>query len=274
MASEGQLESLWVAVDGRRLHARVSAGPVPAGAPAVVLVHGLGVSSSYMLPLARNLAPHCRVLAPDLPGFGKSAHPPRVLDVPELADALVAWMTAVRLPRAALVCNSMGCQIAVDCAVRYPERVERLVLQGVTMDPAARSVPAQLGRLAVAALRAPVSSWFVVMLDYWRCRPWRALQTLRYALRDRIEDKLPHVRAPALVVHGTRDPIAPRPWAEQVASLLPQGQLVELPGAGHIPNYARPEELARAVLPFLRGGARPGAVTTRRAAWPGAGGCA
>src|SRR5581483_11388064 len=137
----GKLESLWLRVGGRRVHALISAGS-PLGAPTVVLVHGLGASSSYMAPLARSLAPHCRVLAPDLPGFGKSDHPPHVLDVPQLADALIDWMAAVGLPRAALVGNSMGCQIAVDAAVRYPERVERLVLQGVTIDPAARSAPA------------------------------------------------------------------------------------------------------------------------------------
>jgi pimeloyl-ACP methyl ester carboxylesterase len=50
-----------------------------------------------MLPLARELAPHFRALAPDLPGFGHSDHPPAALDVPELADALLAWIDAAGL---------------------------------------------------------------------------------------------------------------------------------------------------------------------------------
>jgi pimeloyl-ACP methyl ester carboxylesterase len=65
-----EFSSSWTQVNGRRMHARVG-GRV--GAPAVVLLHGLGVSSRYMLPLARELAPHFRVYAVDLPGFGRSS---------------------------------------------------------------------------------------------------------------------------------------------------------------------------------------------------------
>ena len=66
----GRLQRRWFVVDGRRLHARVSVEPVPADAPAVVLVHGLGVASTYMVPTAARLAPDYPVYAPDLPGFG------------------------------------------------------------------------------------------------------------------------------------------------------------------------------------------------------------
>jgi pimeloyl-ACP methyl ester carboxylesterase len=62
----------------------------------VVLVHGIGVSSRYMTPIAIELAATCKVYAPDLPGFGLSAKPSRILDVPALADALAAWMRALR----------------------------------------------------------------------------------------------------------------------------------------------------------------------------------
>ena len=67
------------------MHARISEGPVPNGNPAVVLVHGLVVSSRYMVPTAELLAAHYRVYAPDLPGFGKSYKPPRVVNVAELS---------------------------------------------------------------------------------------------------------------------------------------------------------------------------------------------
>jgi 2-hydroxy-6-oxonona-2,4-dienedioate hydrolase len=60
------------------------------GAPDVVLVHGLGLSGRYMLPLAAHLAADYPVFLPDLRGFGDSSHPAEVLDVPGLADGLVA----------------------------------------------------------------------------------------------------------------------------------------------------------------------------------------
>lgn len=92
------------------MHARVTTA-APDGAPEVVLLHGLGVSSRYMLPLARELAPHFRALAPDLPGFGHSDHPPAALDVPGLADALLAWIDAAGLIAPVLVADSVGCQV-------------------------------------------------------------------------------------------------------------------------------------------------------------------
>jgi 2-hydroxy-6-oxonona-2,4-dienedioate hydrolase len=92
------------------------------------------VSSRYMVPTLKRLARHYRIYAPDLPGFGKSEKPSRTLDVAGLSDALYAWMDALGLEGAALVGNSISCQITADLAVRRPELVERAVLQGASMD--------------------------------------------------------------------------------------------------------------------------------------------
>src|SRR5207244_7249891 len=96
LVAEG-LKSEWAHVGRWQMHARVSTLAVAPHAPVVVFVHGIGVSSRYMVPTALKLAETCRVYAPDLPGFGLSAKPSEFLDVPALADALAAWMRAVRL---------------------------------------------------------------------------------------------------------------------------------------------------------------------------------
>ena len=136
----GSLESRWIEVDGLRMHVRASTRPVPAARPPVVLVHGYGVAGRYMVPLAEHLAPDFHVHIPDLPGFGRSNKPAKVLAIPDLADALAAWMAEAGLGRAALVGNSLGCQILAEFALRHGERVACLVLQGPTADPAARTV--------------------------------------------------------------------------------------------------------------------------------------
>jgi hypothetical protein len=88
----GKLKTTWTSVGGLRMHARTSEGPAREGNPAVILVHGLVVSSRYMVPTAELLAVHYRVYAPDLPGFGKSEKPPRVLNVAELpAPSSAGW---------------------------------------------------------------------------------------------------------------------------------------------------------------------------------------
>jgi 2-hydroxy-6-oxonona-2,4-dienedioate hydrolase len=137
----GRLESRWNRVGPWRIHARVSVTPVPPDRPDVVLVHGLGVSSHYMLPIGEHLARDCRVHAPNLPGFGLSDKPAEVFTIRGLADALAAWMDAVGLAHACFLGNSFGNEIIVELALRYPDRVERIVLQGPTPEPSARNAP-------------------------------------------------------------------------------------------------------------------------------------
>lgn len=244
-------ESRWALVDGRRMHARISEDRASEGRPAVVLVHGLVVSSRYMVPTIRLLSLHYRVYAPDLPGFGKSEKPPRVLDVPSLSDSLATWMEAIGLERAAFVGNSLGCQVIADLAVRHPGRVEKVVLQGLTMDPRGRSALRQTMRLLLDYTLEPPSLWRVVLRDLLSAGVRVAVHTFRYALRDHVEEKLPHVQTPALIVRGSRDPICPQRWAEQAARLLPQGRLIVIPGAAHVMNYGAPSELAQTTRKFL-----------------------
>lgn len=237
-------------VDGLAVHALVADGPPEA--PFVLLVHGQGMSSRYMEPLGDRLTRFARAHAPDQPGFGDSARPPRILDLEGLADFHAAYLRAAGVARAALLGNSFGCQIAVACAERHPELVDRLVLQGPTADPASRTF-ARIARRWFANARREPSHLRFSLSEYRRAGFARALSTFRAMLRDRIEDRLPRVTAPVLVVRGERDPIAPQPWAERLAALAPRGRLAVVPGAAHTMNRYQPDELARVVEPFLLG---------------------
>jgi 2-hydroxy-6-oxonona-2,4-dienedioate hydrolase len=244
---------MWAIVDGRRMHARVSVRPVAGGLPPVVLVHGLGVSSHYMVPTAERLAAYCSVYAVDLPGFGKSEPPPHVLNVPQMADALDAWMQAVGLPTAAFIGNSLGCQVIVDLAMRYPGRVQRAVLTGPTFDREARSCfLSLLLRVIRDGHWEPRALSPIIVYDYLSAGLMRIAITLRYGLQDPIEAKLPLVKAPALVVRGEHDSVVPMHWARLVARLLPSARLVVIRGASHAVNFSAPGKLVAAAVPFLR----------------------
>lgn len=239
---------MWTVVHGRRVHARVAG---PAGSPPVVLLHGLGMSGRYMVPLARVLAPDFRVHAVDLPGFGRSEPPDAVLDVPGLADALLAWVEAAGLDAPSVVANSMGCQVAVSAMARAPDALGRAVLVGPTFDRHARSVPRQLLRLLRAGVHERPGLIPVVVRDYARCGPRRLIRTARYALAHRIEDDLPAVARPVLVVRGGRDRVVSRRWAQEVAAAAPDGRLAEVPRHGHALNHSAPGPLAAVIRPFL-----------------------
>src|SRR5262249_54124687 len=136
---EGDLTGRWLVVDGLRVH--ISSGG--SGDP-VVLVHGFGVSGTYMLPLARALAGRFSVFVPDLPGYGRSERPAAPLGIRGLADARAGCLDALGLDRPALVANSLGCQIVTRLAVARPDRAGPLVLIGPTIDPERRKARRQV----------------------------------------------------------------------------------------------------------------------------------
>lgn len=243
------LHSVYTRTGRVRIHALV--GGLEHDAPPVVLVHGFGVSSTYFEPLARELAVDRPVLAPDLPGFGRSDRPVGVPGIRELAEALLAWLEATRVRGATFVANSMGCQVVVDLLVRHPGRATGVVLVGPTVDPRARSAVGQAGRLVVDCFREPPELVAIVVRDYAAFGLRRLVVTGRSALADRIETKLPGIRVPALVVRGEHDPLVPERWAEEAAALLPLGRLEVVAGAAHAAHYTAPRAVAGLVRTAL-----------------------
>ena len=237
----------WISANVSGISGRARIGG--AGAP-VVLVHGLAVSSRYFLPLASQLVRRHAVLAPDLPGHGRSGTPTQPLTITELADALLEWLDVARIDSAPLVANSLGCQVAVDLAVRVPERVGRLVLIGPTMDRSAPTLRAQAQRLARDAVLEPVELTVAELRDYVRMGPRRIVASARDALEDPFAAKVRQVHQPTLVIRGERDPIVSQGWAERVAGLLPDGRLAVVACAPHVAHWVAADEVARLIEEF------------------------
>jgi 2-hydroxy-6-oxonona-2,4-dienedioate hydrolase len=247
----GHLVSRWTRVDELLLHAKRSIDEVPTGRTPLVFVHGLLVSMRYFLPAAVRMAPRYPLYTLDLPGYGKSDKPPYTPDLPCLSTLLVGWMDAVGLNRVVLIANSFGCQVATDFALRYPERVARLVLIGPTIDPARHSARQQVLSLLLDGTREPYTYARILTDDLWDMGVPRALRMGGVALRDRIEGRLPLLRIPTLVMRGARDPLVPPRWAEEATRLLPDGRLVVVPDAAHVAHYDATDAFIRLVEPFL-----------------------
>ena len=214
-------------------------------------MHGIGVTSRYFEPLADVLAADRRVLVPDLPGWGRSPRPPRALSLVELADALAGFLDTEGLERLPLVANSLGSQVVVELAVRHPERVSALVLVGPTVDPDLRTAALQARSFVLDSIREPPSLWWIIAGDYARMGPLRFARTAHFALRQRMEDLLPRVEAPTLVLRGEHDAFATQAWCERAAELLPRGSLAVLDGAAHAAHYSDPVRVAALVRSFL-----------------------
>lgn len=249
--SENKIVSRYVDVADCRIHYRSTCEQPAADRLSIIMVHGLAVSSRYMLPTALQLASSYSVYIPDLPGYGKSEKPEHYQNLDEMADTLAALMTALALPSAVLLGNSLGCQIIARFAVRHPACIQAAILLGPTMDVRARTVHQEIGRWLINSVFEPWSLYPIILRDCLDIGFRRFVVTFRYGLQDTIEAYLPHMHIPTLVVRGSHDTVVPLQWAEHVTQLLPQGKLVVLPRAAHDVNYNSPGELSRLIHAFL-----------------------
>lgn len=203
----------------------------------LVLVHGLGVSGRYFGPLVRELV-DLDCVVPDLR---------RHTTLEGQAEAL----RSVVGERAALLGNSMGCQVIAALANRAPELVERAIFVGPTVDRRKRSYAEQVASLLRDAFREPRSLLPIVVRDYLSTGPLRVARMARSAVRDAPEGAVAGITSPLLVVRGERDPLCPQEWADELVRLAPHGRQEVIPGAAHAAHYSHPRELAALVRAFL-----------------------
>ncbi len=238
------LRRRWLQVGDQRLYARIGDPARPSGAP-VLLVAGLTMSGRYLAPTAAELATDRLVLAPDLPGVGRSPHPERPLTIVELADLLHDLLVGTTGP-AVIVANSFGCQVAVELALRHPAVVRGLVLTSPVVAPRVRSLAPVSARFLAAMAHEPWAYLGIALLDNVRGWTRKGRSNLLALLAYPIEDRVAELTVPTLVVRGSRDRLVPEPFARRLAGLVPGGRSVEM-ATGHAVPYSAPVALARLV---------------------------
>ncbi|HEX8325716.1 MAG TPA: alpha/beta fold hydrolase [Tepidisphaeraceae bacterium] len=244
---------------GVEVHARVwNDAPGPRMTRPLVLVAGLGCSSRYWVRLGRRLASQFHVLAPDLPGYGRTPRSPNVRwpagpDVREQAAQLLAWMDAREIGQAVLCGHSTGSQVVAELALRHPERVERIVLAAPTFAIGHRSILDYLPRLIAGSLFEAPSLTPLLTLEYNSAGLPRVLQQAHRFIGDPAEARLPRLKMPTLVLTGQYDPMVPRPWAATVTNGLPRAVGVTIANVGHAVQYSAATVTARVIRDFVDG---------------------
>jgi len=241
--------SRWHQMGAVRLHI-CQRSTATSGATPCVLLHGLAVSHRYLMPTARAQR-NRRVYLPDLAGFGLSGKPADVVDVGGHARILAQWLDTAGIGPVALLGNSFGCQVAVELASRRPDLVAALILVGPSTDPAAASVAGQLRRWLLDLAFEDPRQVPVLAADLRDAGVRRVTATLRLAVRDRITAKLATIQIPTLLARGSHDRIAPQPWLDHLATLVPDAEMLVLHGAAHNAVTTAGPALAAAVDRFL-----------------------
>ena len=237
----GALHPGWVIVDGLPLFHRscVDAGD---DAPAIVHVHGFGISGTYLEPTAALLTDRFRTFVPDLPGMGRSMRRDRPLDLPGLAKAVIDYCDEVGVQRATFVGNSLGCPIICELAASFPERVDRAVLVSPAGGPMNQPLARAIGQMTLDAPREPLGMVPIAVRDYLRFGVLQGLRLFKSMTEFPTLERVRHLDMPTLLVAGARDPLV---HVERVTvfSGLPHVSAVRVPGA-HALNFSAPELIA------------------------------
>jgi 4,5:9,10-diseco-3-hydroxy-5,9,17-trioxoandrosta-1(10),2-diene-4-oate hydrolase len=269
----------WLTIGGRRVNV-IELG----SGPPVVFIHGLSGSWQNWLEQLPVFARDHRVITFDLPGFGASQMPREKITISGFGRFVEALLDELGVGGAAVVGNSMGGFIGIELAIRFPERVERLVL----VSAAGLSIEYLRNERAFAVLGAvenrltAYSGWLASRSDALARRPVArrlifgivahrpdrlpgplvaeqvrgsgkpgflpALDALTdYPIRDRLGE----IACPTLIVWGAEDKLVPARDADEFARLIPNSRKVVWPETGHVAMLERPEAFNALVQAFL-----------------------
>jgi len=243
--------------------------PFDPSLPAVVMIHGAGFDHTTWAQHDRWFAHHgFSVLAPDLPGHGRSAGE-ALTTIGDLADWTAALIDAAGAAPARLIGHSMGSLIALETAARHPQKITRLDLMGTA---ATMTVGPDLLKDAAANDHGAIDMVSIWGLGYqaelggslapglWmHGGAQRVLEATApgvlftdLAACNNYQNALAAaagITVPVTVILGECDMMTPAKAGKALAAALPHARTVILPGAGHMMMVERPDE----VLAALRG---------------------
>jgi pimeloyl-ACP methyl ester carboxylesterase len=244
-----------VAAGGQRVHL-VERGA--RDAEPLLFVHGWGVSSAAFGEFFDRLAERYRVIAPDLPGFGRSRRAGRAVSYEAYADVLLGLLADLGIARSHVAGLSMGGGVALTLAARHPERVRALVLMAPTGRPEVSLPRLACNRVlefgeqvlgpAPARGKALVARTFAVNLLR---HPADLVATMRMVASRNIVEEARRITAPTLLLWGERDRTIPPHLASEFIERLPRSTLHVMPDAFHEMATARPEETAAIIHDFI-----------------------
>jgi len=256
-----------IKVNGTDTFVATGGKPFDASLPAAVFIHGAGFDHSVWALQTRWFSHHgYAVLAPDLPGHGRSGGAP-LKTIAEMADWIAGLLGAAGAQPAKLIGHSMGSLIALETAARHPARVTSLALIGTTstmtvgpdlLKAAEANDPAAIAMMTIWGLGSDAEIggnlapglWMhggsvrvleankpgVIFNDLSACNDYK--DALAAAAK---------VSAPALFILGERDMMTPTKNGKTLAAAVNGARIVILKGAGHTMMVECPDEVLKAL---------------------------
>jgi len=273
-------DSQFIEINGLNVHYK----KYGSGEPTFILLHGFGASLFSWREVTAPLAEFGTVIAYDRPAFGLTERPMEWDGINPYSqeaqvELVIGLMDALGVEKAILVGNSASGTISMLTALKYPQRVESLIL----VDPAvyagggapswsrpllktpqmnrlgplfARQIQTRGPELVELAWYDPSKITPEIMEGYQkplRVENWdKALWYLTTSSRESsLAERLDEFTLPILVITGDDDRIVPTEQSVRLAGELPNASLVVIPQSGHVPHEETPAEFMQAVIDFL-----------------------
>ena len=239
----------------------------------VVLIHGVGMRQDIWAPQIADLSAHFQVITYDMLGHGGSRVPPENVQLTDYADQLAQLLDHLNAPAASVIGHSMGALVALEFALRYPDRATRVV----ALNAAFMRTPEQragvvaradaLERTGVSAtIDSTIERWFgnpvpaelqahaALVTEFMQnvdpvgyARSYRLFATSDAAHADRLQE----LRMPVLIMTGEFDPNSSPAMSEAMARRVPQAELVIVKDARHKMPLTCTQEVNERLLRFL-----------------------
>ena len=234
-----------------------------ADTPPLVLIHGAGGMHLYWPVEIRRLVGH-RVSALDLPGHGRSAECGGLQSVEAYADQVIQWLEAVELPKAVFMGHSLGGEVVLSLAARFPKHVLGISLVSTSVQPV---IPTGLLENSMNPTTFYNAVEALVQSSYSISAPPRLAELGAQRLAETRPSVLygdllasanfdgvgllASIHCPTLVLCGVEDRLTPLRASQFLAGAIPGAQLVAIPQAGHMVMLEKPLEVAQALRSFL-----------------------
>ena len=241
----------------------------------VVFLHGFPLDHTMWRAQLDAFASSCRIVAPDLRGFGASGVTEGTVTMEQFADDVAGLLDALDITVPVVLCGlSMGGYIAWQFARKFPERLRGLILCDTKAVPDTPEGAAQRHKTAELALSEGMPLLVATMQPRLRaestrasrpevlaelqrmmlgCAPAGVAAALRgMAARPDATPLLRDIRVPALLIGGAEDKISPPDEMRQIAAAIPGAEFVEIADAGHMAPMEQREAVNAAMRTFLR----------------------
>lgn len=237
------------------------------GKPFLIL-HGWGGSSDSWIYVQELLAKESlKTIVPDFPGFGKSKTPKEAWNVDSYVEWLKNFIEKIKINQPFfLLGHSFGGRIAIKFAIKYPEKIKKLILcSSAGIKPEQnfqRKFLFYLARIGnylfsqrpLRKFKNGARNIFYQMIrqrDYLKANGVMK-ETVKKILDEDLLDFLPKIKNKTLILWGKLDKIVPLKYAYIMKEKIPNSKLIVLPKVGHSPQIDLPEKLAEIIAKFIK----------------------